>query len=142
MEKLNYQKIASLLVRQDVNKKENSIKCLFKVENSEEVIEATASLSKKNTAGDYAKNLVQRELRWSLWRFVYRLIGRQMGWGIGSYIASDLAGSAVNVASDKMEKTTERSFSDEEIKEGIITAFNSVAYRFQWIADENRWVLK
>ena len=108
----------------------------FRCPVTNQTVEASGHLEKRDTLGGRVAQSAKRSVMWSLRAALSRTVYRTFGYGIAGHVASDVAyGATSNVG-----YSSSQSYSDEEKRQAIVRAFESVLGQFAWDAANQRYI--
>lgn len=130
MSRTDYSAIEPLVADQQVDGSRVSV--TFRCPQTEIEVPATGSIKKDTGIAADATRKTKKGLWNSLRRSVSRAITDALGSGTAGRVARDVANSAMS------QKASQTSFSKGEIQSAVVSAFESVQSKFQWVDDQ--WV--
>jgi len=131
MQQITYERIRPLIIQAEVHR--SRIHCIFQAPNSDEQIEATASIRRKYTVKSRVISDVKRtalnELRWIATKALRNIFGS----GIVGRTTRQVANTALNTNS------ADYTYSNEEKHDAIVAAFKTVSSKFYYDGPTNTW---
>lgn len=128
---ITYELIQPLIVQAEVHR--GRMHCIFQAPNSNEQVEATASIRRKYTVKSRVISDVKRtalnELRWVATRALRNIFGS----GVVGRTTRQMANTALNTNS------ADYTYSNEEKQDAIVEAFKTVANKFYYDGPTNSW---
>lgn len=141
MPEITYESLKSLIAREEAQG--STMLCTFRCPASQTEVEARAQMRKAPGAmgrvASRAKETVKRGLFFQARSALSRAIGGLLGHGMAGQMGRSVVHSAATEAT-RGSGAAQVTFSAAEKQSAVVAAFQSVASRFAWDADNSRWI--
>ncbi|MFT5679536.1 MAG: hypothetical protein ACI8RZ_000440 [Myxococcota bacterium] len=121
----------------DLQSSGRSVRVVFRCPVSGDQFNANHSVSGRPAASSQLMNTAKRSMMYSLQRAVSSTIRDVFGYNMVGRVASDVARSAVQSATQNTNRNT---LSDAEQRDATLEAFKKVSQKFVWDSNRGHWI--